>query len=576
MTQQLRATNEPQNTVLVMAPIGRDTELICDALRRVKICAHGASHDAGLEKDTDYFSRYGAMIIGEEALEHAAARKLIDALEKQPVWSDLPVIILASTHGFVGRNRENAQEIFNSSNVTFLQRPVPTMSLVSSVRAALRARTRQYQVKDLLEYRERQLLERDAFLAMLGHELRNPLAPVRNAIYVWKSNLSTEAQKIKARESMERQVQHMSRLVDDLLDVARISRGKISLRRERCDLCQLLRSSVEDHRGQIEKMEVDLDLRVPQSPVYADGDRTRLAQVIGNLIQNAAKFTDKGGRISVGLRGNCETSSAVITVSDTGIGMSGETLRRIFEPFNQGDASLERNRGGLGLGLAVAKKLVELHEGRIEAASEGVGKGSTFTVTLPAHFEEATMESTEANEAKTGAGKSVLLVEDNADAAETTKLVLELMGHRVVHAYNGRDAIDIAHKLRPDVVLCDIGLPGINGYEVATALRKNNQCCTLIALTGYGQQEDHRRARDAGFDLHLTKPVDPALLESTLMQEGVARAERQAGDGREGLAANANDPKRDAAPILAGVALPRPAIVPKAKSAAESSILKIH
>ena len=549
MTQLLRPATEQQNTVFVVTPIGRDTELICSALSRVEICAHGWR--AGAEPDATSLLSYGAVIIGEEALEGPPAQMLLRALEEQPVWSDLPVIILASSHGLVGRNRVNAQEIFNTSNVTFLQRPVPTMSLVSTVRAALRARMRQYEVKELLEYRERQLLEKDAFLAMLGHELRNPLAPVRNAIYVWKSQLSSEEQKVKARESMERQVQHMSRLVDDLLDVARISRGKISLRRERCDLCQLLRSAVDDHRGQVEKLEIALDLRMPQSPVWVDGDRTRLSQVFGNLIQNAAKFTDKNGRITVDLRAIRETSTAVMTVWDTGIGMTRETLSRIFEPFNQGDASLERNRGGLGLGLAVAKKLVELHGGRIEAASEGVGRGSNFSVTLPASFDGSIMNPTETADSKMSSGLTVLLVEDNPDAAETTKLVLELMGHSVTHAYNGSDALELARSMRPEIVLCDIGLPGMSGYQVAAALRQENQCCRLIALTGYGQQEDHVRAQEAGFDLHLTKPVDPALLEATLTKECAAR-----------------DVSRRASA--------QKAAAPKMKSASETSILKIH
>ena len=504
--------------VLVLAPIGRDTELICDALKRSGMSAEGPSpglDTAGFEA----LNQYAAVLVGEEALESAAAQSLISGLQRQPVWSDLPVIILVSAYGFVGRNRENAQEIFSTSNVTFLQRPVPTMSLVSSVRAALRARARQYEVKDLIECRDRQLQERDAFLAMLGHELRNPLAPVRNAIYIWKSTTSTDAQKAKARESMERQMQHISRLVDDLLDVARISRGKIALRRERCDLIKVIKSTVDDHRPQVEKLGITLDFRAPQTSVWIDGDCTRLAQVFGNLVHNATKFTDKNGRIAVEVRAIRETHTAVVTVKDSGIGMTRETLRRIFEPFNQGDISLERTRGGLGLGLAVAKKLVELHEGQIEAGSDGTGRGSSFSVTLPVQFDEVAETGMENERAPAGLGLNVLLVEDNADAAESTKLVLELMGHIVTHASDGNEAITLARRLHPDVVLCDIGLPGMSGYEVAAKLRQESKDCRLIALTGYGQQEDHHRAKGAGFDLHLTKPVDPALLESTLQKE---------------------------------------------------------
>ena len=496
--------------VLVITPIGRDKDLICEMLARTGVHAFGPG-----EPSSHAPLPFGVLLLGEEALDTPGARTLIETLQHQPVWSDLPVIIIASTHGFVGRNRENAQEIFNTSNVTFLQRPVPTMSLVSTVRAALRARTRQYEVRNLLEDRERQLHERDAFLAMLGHELRNPLAPVRNAIYVWKAPHSSESQREKARESMERQVTHISRLVDDLLDVARVSRGKISLKKERCDLLQIIRGAADDHRTQIEKAGIVLDVHLPPHPVWTLGDCTRLTQVFGNLIQNAAKFTDAKQRITIDVA-LPESDSARITISDTGIGMTPATLGRIFEPFNQGDVTLERNRGGLGLGLAVAKKLVELHGGKIEASSAGLSKGSTFTVTLPVERSNIVPLQKEILPMTKPSGHSVLLVEDNADAAETTKLVLELMGHTVVHAFDGAQAIKIARDLHPDIVLCDIGLPGMNGYEVAAVLRKELIGSRLIALTGYGQQEDHSRARDAGFDLHLTKPVDPTLLEATL------------------------------------------------------------
>jgi len=366
---------------------------------------------------------------------------------------------------------------------------------------------------------------KDEFLAMLGHELRNPLAPIRNAVQILRQAGHDEALLETARGMIDRQVSHLARLVDDLLDVSRISRGKILLRKERLDLTELVRDTVEDHRRGLEAGGLTVELTLSGGPLWVEGDGTRLAQVLGNLLNNAGKFTDPGGRVAVELsaglaRGGAE--GAEITVEDSGIGMDPEMLERLFETFSQADRTLDRSRGGLGLGLALVKGLMDLHGGEVQAGSAGLGRGSRFTLRLPL-VEAVAVSPREPEEAtapdpETGP-RRVLVIEDNVDAAESMQMLLELSGFEVATAMDGLAGLEAARRFRPDVVLCDIGLPGgMDGYAVARELRADDALrpVRLIALTGYGQAEDQRRAYAEGFDLHLTKPVDPALLPDLL------------------------------------------------------------
>jgi PAS domain S-box-containing protein len=365
---------------------------------------------------------------------------------------------------------------------------------------------------------------KDEFLAMLGHELRNPLAPIRNAVQILRQAGHDEALLETARGMIDRQVSHLARLVDDLLDVSRISRGKILLRKERLDLTELVRDTVEDHRRGLEAGGLTVELRLSGGPLWVEGDGTRLAQVLGNLLNNAGKFTDPGGRVAVALRAGLARGAegAEITVEDTGIGMDPEMLERLFETFSQADRTLDRSRGGLGLGLALVKGLMDLHGGEVDAASAGLGRGSRFTLRLPLVDAVAVSprepEEAAAPDRETGP-RRVLVIEDNADAAESMQMLLELSGFEVETAMDGRAGLEAARRFQPDVVLCDIGLPGgMDGYAVARELRADDALrpVRLIALTGYGQAEDRRRAYAEGFDLHLTKPVDPALLPDLL------------------------------------------------------------
>jgi PAS domain S-box-containing protein len=360
---------------------------------------------------------------------------------------------------------------------------------------------------------------KDEFLAMLGHELRNPLAPIRNAVYLLRQVSGGDLLQLRAQEIIDRQVTQMARLVDDLLDVSRISRGKILVRKERLDLAELVRATVEDHRRGFEESGLSVALTLSGEPLWVEGDPTRLAQAIGNLLHNASKFTDAGGRITVEARRALEDHAEVV-VQDTGIGIEPEMMERLFETFSQADHSLDRTRGGLGLGLALVKGLIDLHSGRVQAVSSGLGQGARFTIRLP--LAEAPQPAAEPEPAATSSRPlRILIIEDHRDAAESLQILLQLFGHEVDIALDGPSGLAAVRRFRPDVVLCDIGLPGgMDGYAVARELRADPGLAglRLFALTGYGQEEDQARAREAGFDLHLTKPVDPAALRRLLAE----------------------------------------------------------
>ena len=355
---------------------------------------------------------------------------------------------------------------------------------------------------------------KDEFLATLSHELRNPLAPLRTAVELLRRAGADADLREKARNVIERQVGQMVRLVDELLDMSRITSGKIQLRREQVELSALVRSVVDECRPLIEGQRHELTVTLPAHPVYLEADPTRLAQVFSNLLNNAAKYTEKGGHIWLSAeRQNCEV---VISVRDTGIGIAPEHLAHVFEMFSQLTPALERSQGGLGIGLALVRGLVELHDGTVEAHSDGPGKGSEFMVRLPVvdHPRPSLSEPMEQAKSLPTSSRRILVVDDNRDAADSLVLMLQMMGHEGHTAYDGLEAANAAETWRPDVVLLDIGMPKMNGYEVARHLRQQpwGNELALVALTGWGQEEDKRRAHEAGFDHHLTKPVDAAAL----------------------------------------------------------------
>jgi two-component system CheB/CheR fusion protein len=356
------------------------------------------------------------------------------------------------------------------------------------------------------------------FIAMLSHELRNPLAPLRHALWLLDRATPGSEQALHARQIMARQVLHLTRLTDDLLDATRISRGKIQLQRARVDLADAVRHAVEDHRALFAARQVSLEVRVPPAPIWIDADRTRLGQILGNVLWNAAKFSDPGGRATVELAREAGGMFAAVRVHDQGIGIPPEVLPHVFEPFVQADRSLDRSRGGLGLGLSLVKAMVEQHGGTVSARSEGPGRGAELLIRLPVEEEEPTRARPPAAARDRMPRHRVLVVEDNLDAAETLREMLLLWDQDVEIAHDGRRGLERARAFRPDVVLCDIGLPGMDGYAVARALRADPALASayLVAVTGYASPEDARRAAGAGFDLHLGKPVAIEVLEEVL------------------------------------------------------------
>ena len=357
---------------------------------------------------------------------------------------------------------------------------------------------------------------KDEFLATLAHELRNPLAPIRNALEILRIAGSDPEKARKAREMMERQVSQMVRLVDDLLDVSRITTGKLTVRKAVIDLHGVVRDAVETARPFIESRRHALELELPGEPVLVEGDRTRLAQVFSNLLNNAAKYTEPGGRITLALARDAR--EAVVRVRDTGIGLSRESIADIFDMFVQVDRTLERSQAGLGVGLTLARRLVELHEGRIDVKSEGPGKGSEFVVRLPLSSSEEARAAQPAAAAGEGAARRILLADDNVDFANSLAQLLAARGHDVRVAHDGATALAQAEEFAPQVAFVDIGMPKVHGYEVARRLRAlpRTAGCLLVALTGWGQENDRKRSREAGFDRHLVKPVDPEQIEAIL------------------------------------------------------------
>jgi PAS domain S-box-containing protein len=356
---------------------------------------------------------------------------------------------------------------------------------------------------------------KDEFLSVLAHELRNPLAPVRNGLKLIALAHGDPRLVREAAEMMERQVRLMVRLIDDLLDVSRITRGMIELRPERIELSAVVRQAVETARPNIDLMGHQVAIGLPEEPVYLDADPVRIAQVISNLLNNACKFTERGGHIAV--TAERRDTKAVITVKDDGVGIPREKLHSIFDMFVQADSSVERRHSGLGLGLTLVKSLVELHGGTVSADSAGVGKGSELTITLPLAAEQRPPVMIRDTPSRSALGRRVLVVDDSVDSTDTLAMLLQIMGHEVRTAQNGAQALSIAAQFRPQLVLCDIGMPVMSGFEIGRKLREMlGTAVTLAALTGYGSEQDRERTRAAGFDLHLIKPVDMEVLQRVL------------------------------------------------------------
>ena len=633
--------------VLLLPATRRDAEVTMALLKREKIPSVSCEDAGSLARELE--SGVGAILMTEDALADPGIDRVLEALGRQPPWSDVPAILLCA-HDQLPKLAGVAMRTLR--NVTVLERPSTSRTLISAVKAAIRARARQYQMRkqfttlqeseaavrlrerqlhtlaentpDILSRFDRQLrhvyvnqaatevtglsveqflgrthreigiapelcdtweaalretfadgqrrrlaftypgeggarhydsllipergdsgaietvlsvahdatetqrsaqiLEdanrrKDEFLAMLAHELRNPLAPIRNASEILARKFADDSQIKRTVNLVKRQVSHLARLVDDLLDVSRITQGRIELRRASQELAPILAQARESVEPLMREKQHVLLVSTSFEPLYVHGDHARLVQSVANVLTNAAKYTDPGGEIRLELRRQAD--QAVIVVSDSGVGIAPELLPRIFDLFVQGDRSLDRSQGGLGIGLSVVKRLVEMHQGRVTAFSEGLGRGSVFEIHLP--LIAAPAKSQAHSPARTIEAKRILIVDDNVDAANSLAEMLQIDGHSTEVVYTGKDALSCAFARPVDVILLDIGLPDMNGYEVASRMRPKIGPVQLIALTGYGQAEDVRRATDAGFDAHLIKPVDFDELERIIAAFGKAK-----------------------------------------------------
>ena len=501
-----------EERVLVLAPTGRDAQLTCQLLSQAGLpcCASPSESDLFCEMEEGA----GTVLVSEEALQPWTIQALVERLNRQEPWSDLPLIVFARAGG---PDDSVLLRLSPLSNITILERPVRMSTLVSAVQAALRARRRQYEVRDLLQRQADADRRKDEFLAMLGHELRNPLAAIRNALWVLGEVGSREEPDVRQREVIERQTRHLVRMVDDLLDVSRVTLGKIILKRQSVDLGEVAERCLHDLGLAALAASHGLNVEEDTEPALVSGDPVRLEQVVCNLLQNAIKYTPRRGTIRLCVQRTGE--EAVIRVCDTGVGISADMLPRIFEPFTQVESSRTRSEGGLGLGLPLVRSLVELHGGEVEAFSEGPGQGTELVVRLPLRTGDAAQRpvrrpTRSAPAAGTTPALRILIVEDNLDGRESLRDLLEIWGHTVELAEDGSQGVAKALKHNPDVALVDIGLPGFDGNEVARRIRASSLAdhVELIAMTGYGQPEDRRRALQAGFDSYLVKPVDPAHL----------------------------------------------------------------
>lgn len=516
-------TAEPafrEETVLILAPTSKDAALSRKVLEEAGI-ACAVCRDLG-ELCVGIDSGAGVAMLGEEALTAESLNLLRLAVRRQPAWSDFPLLILTEQ----GADSEVVLRTLETlGNVTLLERPVRVPALVSAVRSALRARRRQYQIRDHLSENNRvaaALMEadrrKDEFLAILAHELRNPLAPLRNALEAMRLKPHDREAASWARALMERQVAQMVRLIDDLLDLSRVSRGRIELRHERSDLATLVQGALDVCGPSIANAGHRLTVELPGTPMPLVCDPTRVVQVICNLLSNAVKYTPPGGHITLSARRRDDLFE--VSVRDTGIGIPSDMLARVFDMFTQVPHAIERSQGGLGIGLTLVKRLVELHGGQVEAKSVGPGLGSEFIVRLPERMTDRAAPVVVAALAdKVSSPKQrILVADDNRDAADSLAVMLRIAGHDVRTAYDGQQALDVAETFKPSLALLDLGMPRVNGHDTARRLREteHGRNIVIIALTGWGQPEDRNRSLAAGFDHHLVKPVDPSMLERLL------------------------------------------------------------
>ena len=487
-----------EKRVLIFAPTGQDAALASKILTLAEVDNLVVATANDLAEQL--LIGVGAVLTVEEALANGAMRTLGEFVKCQPNWSDLPIVLL--THR--GADSPGVRQAITSlGNVTLLERPVRTLTLITSLQSVLRARDKQYQVRETDR-------RKDEFLASLGHELRNPLAPIRTSMGLLKHQFPTQPAVTKVSDVIERQVTHLTRLVDDLLDVARINSGKIELQRANTSF-----SAIIGHVGELcsaaaaaKRISIDYDL--PQDEVVLFADYARVVQIVANILSNAIKFTPFEGRITV--RAYVEDCNLEIHVKDSGIGLEPAALSRIFEMFEQSRQPSGQIASGLGIGLSLSRQFAEMHGGRVWATSDGLGEGSEFVVALPV-VRDGCVEHPDEHSTPIGEADKrpkVLVVDDNRDAADSLQALFEMENCKVSTAYDGFEAVSAAQQSMPDMIVMDLGMPSMDGYEAARRIRRQPgaESILMIALTGWGQSEARQRTFEAGFDHHLIKPVN--------------------------------------------------------------------
>ncbi len=506
------SAEDSSRRVLIVAPVGRDAELMCTHLEAARLVCHVCADvdEVCLELDRGA----GALIFTEEALTPDTSPRLAQTLDRQPAWSDIPMIILTGMTSTSEKKSRSFVTFGRRTNVTFVDRPVRIQSLVSAAQSALRARERQYQIRELMEKLEDRVHERDRFLAILGHELRNPLGAILLASQMRDDDGRLD---VEHADLIERQSKHLTRLVNDLLDLSRVVSGKILLKRQVIDLADALRQSFETVTEPASRQNVSIEVRYAREPLPVHADPLRAAQILTNVIGNAIKYTPAGGHVIVALERDGD--QAVVRVADDGVGIAPDRIGTIFELFAQAENAIGRAQGGMGIGLALVRNLLQLHDGTINAESDGLGNGSKFVVRLPIFDGEHVPVAKESPSmpAHDGQPRRIVVVEDNQDIRDLLRLKLRRLGHEVDAVGDGVAGVQAIVDRRPDLALVDIGLPGLDGYEVAARVRESvGRDVVLVAVSGFGQPEDKRKALDAGFDEHITKPADVKDIESLL------------------------------------------------------------
>jgi len=492
--------------ILILPPGRRDGETTSILLQRAGLTCCVCANALILADEMNF--GVAVLVLTDAALADPNIDTVLKILASQPPWSDLPIVLLSQPRA---QSPTVARKMGALRNVTLLDRPTSSRMLVSAVQAAVRGRLRQYETREQLKAvqdAEEALRianrRKDEFLAMLAHELRNPLAPIRNASEILERMLPESPRLQVTAGIIKRQIVHLSRLVDDLLDISRITQGRIELQHLPVELSSVLTQAMESVESLMREKQHKVFVAASYEPLYVNGDHARLVQCLSNILTNAAKYTDASGEIHVEVRQ--EQSFALIAIADNGIGIPQELLPQIFDLFVQSERSLDRSQGGLGIGLSVVQRLIEMHGGRVSASSEGPGRGARFEVRLP--LINAPRSTIEEHEAAVLSAKRILVVDDNYDAANSLVLILNLSGHTAEAVYGASEALGRASLFKPEVILLDIGLPGMDGYEVAKRLRAAGNTARIMALTGYGQRDDVQRGKAAGFNAHLIKPVD--------------------------------------------------------------------